>query len=169
MSEISKIYDALNAVPVDRLAASMFWKMPWWADVPEHVAMPIARAVLDDRLPPEAINIDYFKGPPKRSGQENRDQDIPDRRGWYVRFESGRQGVITGYAHSTVAIRNTSPKDKKRTDKPFWWRGDGWDNARVKTKNVYNHRWWYFCDGRFETVQQLKHSKHMSPKSIAPS
>lgn len=163
MSEISKIYNALNAIPVDRLAASMFWKTPWWAEVPEHVATLIARAVLEERLQPEVINVDYFKEPPKRSTQENRNQEIPDRRGWYVRFESGRQGVITGYAYSTVAIRNTSPKDKKKTSKPFWWRGDGWDNARVKHKNVYNHRWWVFGNGRFEIIQQSKHSKRMSP------
>lgn len=160
MSEISRIYDALNNIPVDNIAASMFWKTPWWAEVPEKVAIPVCKMVLDERMPPESINIDHFKPPPKFGPINN----VTDRRGIKVMRSGGRIALITGYAHYTLKNFIMSPSIAKR--KPYWWKGDGWDGSRYigkKTKNK-EHKWWALCEGRFEIVNARSINRNIIPE-----
>lgn len=152
MTEISKIYNALNDMPVNKLAASMFWKTPWWAEVKESVAFPVMKAVLEERLKPETVNIDYFKPPPLDYDTVNNNMHPLDRRGWILKYGNGEIGVITGYADDIVRSVNVRPRDRNR--KPPWWVGDGWDGSKLKKQLKHNHRWWVLVGSEFRVMNQ---------------
>lgn len=115
----------LNSTPVNKLAASMFWKTPEWAQVPETVKMGIIEA----RLPDEYINIDYYKPPPKRKGPSQ----ITDRRGLRYLDKFGNNCLIVGYSTSrskhfktnkTISknyLGNKPRKTEQRINRHFWW------------------------------------------------
>lgn len=135
-----------NKIPVNRMAASMFFKTPDWAPV----RASVKKMVIESVLPAQIIDIDYFKPPPKAVGNE---QSIPDRRG--VKFTIERisgsiaMAVIVGYGYT-----NTRRVDRKEQTKVYWH--GHYEHKKRAKKNHKTHVWWTLSEDGDFTARQWK-------------
>lgn len=108
--------DILHNIPVNKMAASMFWKTPYWAEAPLKTKMHV-----EEFIKPECIiNIDYFRAPPEVRVKET---PPPDRRGIIFKYKNGTKAVITGFAFHKDLPRIRKRKNGlfKNDIKRFWY------------------------------------------------
>ncbi len=123
----------------------MFWKTPWWAEVPCRVKLYIEKV----EPPAGKIIVDYFQPPPRRDCGEI---PITDRRGVLFEFFDVTY-IVTGFAESAI---KWSPN---RTAKPPGWVGS-WDRNRTKKVKKKAHKWWTMnADGSFRVFRWTAISK----------
>ena len=135
-----------HETPVDRMAASMFYKTPWWAEVPE----PVKKAVIESVLPEETISVDYFRPPPPAPIRTIAPTDRRGTRVWL--YADCGVGMVTGY--SFVRKRGAIiSKSSAMHSKPKDWVGH-WDcRSRIGKKIKENeHCWWLLINGKFQVI-----------------
>ena len=148
--------------PVDRVAARMLWKAPWWATYPES-AKPAVLTCQEEL--PASVWIDYTKGPPSSAAWE-----VKDRRGWVLEFgQDKRRGTIIGYAHGERAV------EAEPASKPAWYVGsrvgwNEWSKQHGKAHPVV-HCWWVLMDDGTRSLLRWKTGKRtwaiISPQNEA--
>ena len=104
-----------NTTPVNKQAAMLFWKSPWWAKCPETSKKTIKA--------PDGIDlsklIDYTCPAPRKSG--GHEEQCKDWRGVKIIFDNGDKAVITGYADEKRRVRARISTTKKNNGKHYWW------------------------------------------------
>lgn len=121
--------------PVNKQAALLLAKAPWWAHYPE----PAKKAVLEIAAKPDVKWDDllsYTNPPPEPlKGQ----QPLQDKRGVKLKFSDGSIGVVTGYASKRVVFtpRRRSSHNAKPGETPLI--------VRREAMNI--HYWWINKNG----------------------
>jgi hypothetical protein len=156
---ISTIYNGLNDIPVDRLAASMLYQTKQWQEVPSEVKTK----VIEVQLPDAIININYFSKPKERAENE---MQIPDRRGRYFSLSINHKietFIVTGYADEKKEWSNIV--NGKGARKPDWWKGDNFDPNLMKKKCKTTNYWWCMNinSGEFQRFSGKAINRHMTP------
>jgi hypothetical protein len=114
--------------PVNKQAAMLLAKAPWWAHYPEKAKAAVER--LADRHEWSVV-CDSTKAPP--SG-------IEDKRGVQILSKDYSARTVIGYSHSRLKGSAKKPKPK---NKPSWWIGEGWNpNYPHWAPAEKIHYWW---------------------------
>lgn len=124
--------------PINRQAAMMLAKAPWWAYPPPELQAEIIKQA---EMIPVTELIDATKPPP---------QNVTDRRGLVLFWNNGRQGVVTGYCHKiTQGISRSENALIRRASTHGRYKGSCYniDKAPIETRSL--HVWWIFSNGDF--------------------
>lgn len=148
-----------NPLPVNKQAARIFWKAPWWAKLPLEDKEALIRipARIEDL-------INTTNAPPERPG--NKHNQIQDRRGHKMKNKHGLVVLIIGYAY----CRPLNPRNVKRLE--LWHQGHNWCHATVNEKvRAQAHFWYAFSKGQIIIIctrnSKWKMAGNYEPLSLA--
>lgn len=124
--------------PINRQAAIMFSRAPWWAMAPIETQNAIEKCSEPFEL---AKVIDLTKPPP---------HDLFDRRGTRIVWKNGDRAIITGFGHHKKKWKN---RNLANNSKPSWWVGQGWDTRHSNKMSRNITYWWVFKNNSFELLR----------------
>lgn len=132
----SVVWRGDHATPINRVAARLLRKAPWWAQYPEPAKEAIQSVKADYSIEEW---VDITKAPPG---------DVEDKRGVRIEWPNGARGVIVGYAHWTEG------KHSGKAGKPRYWKDyNEWDPMRRKGAIRRVHSWWVESNGELRTMK----------------
>ena len=123
--------------PVNMVAARLLMRAPWWAQYPEPAKKCVVMLNVEHSWD---AWINYTKGPPASRADE---MPIADKRGRVIECKDGKLLTVIGYGNDG----SRQAKVKNGHTPPAWWRGGGWDGARVRQTTRREHFWWVVKNG----------------------
>lgn len=132
---------ATNPIPVNKQASKIFWKAPWWAKLTEEEKEIVA--VYESTVDGKRL-VEYGKPQPF---DRDKTFQAEDKRGRRILFSDGSVGVVTGFHHEVMKLRNTG---SNRTS--TWYRNGNQYSARAKQRVATSRTWWCLVNGEMRLV-----------------
>lgn len=120
--------------PINKQAAMMLSKAPWWAYPPPEVKKEIVEVA--ERISVENL-VSVTKPPP---------ENVIDRRGLTLFWANERKGLVVGYCHRESENMFRSQRSLILRSK---YTGDNFNQSKIGREQRALHVWWVFSNGEF--------------------
>ena len=132
---------ATNPIPANKQASKIFWKAPWWSKLAEEEKDIVANyeAAIEEKL-----LVEYGKPAPF---DRNKVFQTEDKRGRRILFSDGAVGVVTGFHHEVMKLRNTG-SDRTST----WYHNGNQYSATPKQRVPTSRTWWCLVNGEMRLI-----------------
>lgn len=132
---------ATNPIPVNRQASKVFWKSPWWAKLAEEEKQIVSDY---ESAIEEKVLVEYGKPPSYDRGKVFQTED---KRGRRILFPDGSVGVVTGFHHETMKLRNTGSGRIS-----VWYHNGSQYAAPAKQRWPTSRTWWCLVNGEMRLI-----------------
>jgi hypothetical protein len=128
--------------PINKQAAMMLAKAPWWAYPPEDSKKEIIKAF--ERVSVDKL-VDVTQEPPK---------ETKDRRGEVLFWADGRKAVIVGFCHKDRQTMFRSEEAMiKRSEEHGRYKGDNFNSSKRLFETRSANVWWSLSEGDFYPIK----------------